>query len=138
MEFLTAAVSVQPIVKLSGGQKARVVFVSIALSQPHILLLDEPTNHLDMQSIDALCDAVTSFGGGVVVISHDSTLLDALCEDEERSEVWIVEDGQVKKWGGDFEDYKDSLIREIKSDLDADDKAFGRGAYAAPTNPVLI
>ena len=129
----------QPIVKLSGGQKARVVFVSIALSQPHILLLDEPAYHLDMQSIDALCDAVTSFGGGVVVISHDSTLLDALCEDEERSEVWIVEDGEVKKWGGDFEDYKDSLIQEIKSDLDADDKAFGRGAYAQPTaNPVLL
>ena len=78
--------SVQPIVKLSGGQKARVVFVAIALAHPHILLLDEPTNHLDMQSIDALCDAVTAFGGGVVVISHDSTLLDALCDDEERSE----------------------------------------------------
>ena len=39
----------QPILKLSGGQKARVVFTSIALSNPHILLLDEPTNHLDMQ-----------------------------------------------------------------------------------------
>jgi ATP-binding cassette subfamily F protein 1 len=76
---------VQPIVKLSGGQKARVVYVAIALSKPHILLLDEPTNHLDMQSIDALCDEVVKFGGGVVVISHDSTLLDALCQDEERS-----------------------------------------------------
>jgi hypothetical protein len=40
----------QPIVKLSGGQKARVVFTAIALSNPHILLLDEPTNHLDMQA----------------------------------------------------------------------------------------
>jgi len=48
----------QPICKLSGGQKARVVFTSIALGHPHILLLDEPTNHLDMQSIDALSDAL--------------------------------------------------------------------------------
>lgn len=48
----------QPICKLSGGQKARVVFTSIALAGPHILLLDEPTNHLDMQSIDALADAL--------------------------------------------------------------------------------
>lgn len=109
------------------------VFVSIALSQPHILLLDEPTNHLDMQSIDALCEAVTAYGGGVVVISHDSTLLDALCEDEERSEVWIVDGGDVKRWHGDFEDYKDELIREIKHELDEDDKTFGRGAYAKPT-----
>lgn len=122
----------QPIVKLSGGQKARVVFVAIALSKPHVLLLDEPTNHLDMQSIDALCDAVTAFGGGVVVISHDSTLLDALCADEERSEVWIVDGGEVAKWAGDFEDYKASLVAEIRAGLDADDAAFGRGAYEKP------
>jgi ATP-binding cassette subfamily F protein 1 len=76
-----------PIVKLSGGQKARVVFAGISLSQPHILLLDEPTNHLDMQSIDALCDAVEEFEGGVVVISHDAQLLSRLCADEERSQV---------------------------------------------------
>lgn len=129
----------QPILKLSGGQKARVVFVAIALSHPHILLLDEPTNHLDMQSIDALCEAVTSFGGGVVVISHDSTLLDALCDDAERAEVWIVEDGQVKKWRSDFADYKESLIKEIKDELDEDDRTFGRGAYAAkPTDVITL
>jgi ATP-binding cassette subfamily F protein 1 len=52
----------QPICKLSGGQKARVVFTSISLSNAHILLLDEPTNHLDMQSIDALSDALKEVG----------------------------------------------------------------------------
>ncbi len=76
-----------PICKLSGGQKARVVFTAISLSNPHILLLDEPTNHLDMQSIDALCDALEEFEGGIVVISHDAQLLSRLCEDEERSQV---------------------------------------------------
>ncbi|WPT16042.1 ABC transporter F family member 4 [Picochlorum sp. SENEW3] len=112
----------QPICKLSGGQKARVVFAAIALSNPHILLLDEPTNHLDMQSIDALADALEEFEGGVVIISHDSKLLSRVCDDAERSEVWIVEDGQVAEYDGYFEDYKDELIAEIAADLDEEER----------------
>eukprot|EP00878_Enallax_costatus_P012163 GHUV01012701.1.p1 GENE.GHUV01012701.1~~GHUV01012701.1.p1 ORF type:complete len:619 (+),score=239.98 GHUV01012701.1:878-2734(+) len=110
-----------PIIKLSGGQKARVVFTAISLSKPHILLLDEPTNHLDMQSIDALCDALDEFQGGVVVISHDSQLLSRLCADEERSEVWIVDDGKITFYNGDFNDYRNELVREINAELDEDE-----------------
>ncbi|KAK2080085.1 hypothetical protein QBZ16_002481 [Prototheca wickerhamii] len=112
----------QPICKLSGGQKARVVFAAIALSNPHILLLDEPTNHLDMQSIDALADALESFEGGVVIISHDSRLLSRICDDQEHAEVWIVEDGTVERYDGDFEDYKTELIKEIAAEMDEDEK----------------
>lgn len=107
-----------PIAKLSGGQKARVVFTSISMSNPHILLLDEPTNHLDMQSIDALADALDEFTGGVVLVSHDSRLISRVCEDEERSQIWVVEDGTVKTFDGSFEDYKDELLREIKAEVD--------------------
>ncbi|WVZ62126.1 hypothetical protein U9M48_011908 [Paspalum notatum var. saurae] len=107
-----------PIVKLSGGQKARVVFTSISMSQPHILLLDEPTNHLDMQSIDALADALDEFTGGVVLVSHDSRLISRVCEDEQRSEIWVVEDGTVKKYDGTFEDYKDELMEEIRKEVE--------------------
>ncbi|CAJ2669288.1 unnamed protein product [Trifolium pratense] len=107
-----------PIVKLSGGQKARVVFTSISMSKPHILLLDEPTNHLDMQSIDALADALDEFTGGVVLVSHDSRLISSVCDDEERSQIWIVEDGTVRKFPGTFEDYKEDLVKEIKAEVD--------------------
>ena len=82
---------------------------------------DEPTNHLDMQSIDALCDALDEFEGGVVVISHDSQLLSRLCADEERSEVWIVDDGKINFYNGDFDDYRNELIREINAELDEDE-----------------
>eukprot|EP00210_Caulerpa_lentillifera_P008449 g8061.t1 len=109
-----------PICKLSGGQKARVVFTQISLLEAHILLLDEPTNHLDMQSIDALCDAIQAFEGGVVVISHDAQLLMSMCEDEEHCEVWIVDDGKITTYPGDFEDYRNELVRQIAAELDAD------------------
>ncbi|WKA10488.1 hypothetical protein VitviT2T_028055 [Vitis vinifera] len=107
-----------PIMKLSGGQKARVVFTSISMSKPHILLLDEPTNHLDMQSIDALADALDEFSGGVVLVSHDSRLISRVCENEERSEIWVVENGTVSSFPGSFEEYKEELQREIKAEVD--------------------
>ncbi|XP_074270278.1 ABC transporter F family member 4-like [Silene latifolia] len=107
-----------PIAKLSGGQKARVVFTSIAMSKPHILLLDEPTNHLDMQSIDALADALDEFTGGVVLVSHDSRLISRVCEDEERSQIWVVDNGTVEFFPGTFEEYKEELQKEIKAEVD--------------------
>lgn len=76
------------------------------MSKPHIMLLDEPTNHLNMQSIDALADALDKFTGGVVLVSHDSRLIAHVCEDEEKSEIWVVQDGTVKTFAGTFEEYK--------------------------------
>lgn len=107
-----------PIAKLSGGQKARVVFTSISMSKPHILLLDEPTNHLDMQSIDALADALDEFTGGVVLVSHDSRLISRVCDDEEKSEIWVVDNGSVEAFPGTFEEYKEELQREIRAEVD--------------------
>jgi ATP-binding cassette subfamily F protein 1 len=108
-----------PIVKLSGGQKARVVFTAIHLSNPHILLMDEPTNHLDMQSIDALGDALDEFEGGVVLITHDAHICGKVL-DNEKSEIWVVDEGRVDKFNGDFEDYRDQLVKEISAELDDD------------------
>ncbi|XP_010507437.1 PREDICTED: ABC transporter F family member 4-like [Camelina sativa] len=107
-----------PIDKFSGGQKARVVLTSISMSNPQILLLDEPTNHLDTQTMDALADALDEFTGGVVLVSHDSRLISRVCSNEEKSQIWVVEDGNMTIYPGSFKEYKKELQREIKAELD--------------------
>jgi hypothetical protein len=71
------------------------------------------------------------FEGGVVVISHDSQLLSVVCDDAERSEVWLVEDGHVERYDGYFEDYKESLIKEIAAEMDEDDAPPEKGGAGA-------
>ena len=68
----------QPIETLSGGQRRRVELARILFSGADVLLLDEPTNHLDADSIVWLRAYLANYPGGVLVISHDTGLLDAV------------------------------------------------------------
>ena len=63
---------------LSGGEKIRVCFAKVLLSQAHLLVLDEPTNHLDMESCQALTRALEDFAGTVILVTHDEKLLATL------------------------------------------------------------
>jgi ATP-binding cassette subfamily F protein 1 len=98
---------------LSGGQKARVVFVELSLQKPHILLLDEPTNNLDIETIDALCDAINAFKGGIIVVTHDQRLIEE-CE----CTLWVVEKRGVTKWAEGFDDYKAHILRELEEQVE--------------------
>lgn len=60
---------------LSGGEKSRVLLGKILASPCNLLLLDEPTNHLDIESIEALLDALESFSGSVVIVTHSELIL---------------------------------------------------------------
>ncbi len=56
---------------LSGGEAARLVFCRLMVERPNVLVLDEPTNHLDLEAIAALAEALESFEGTVIFVSHD-------------------------------------------------------------------
>ncbi len=75
---LADRVLAQPLATLSGGQRRRVELARILFADAQTLLLDEPTNHLDADSVTWLRDHLRAFRGGVVVISHDTALLEAL------------------------------------------------------------
>lgn len=97
--------------ELSGGQKARVVFASLALKRPHVLLLDEPTNHLDLESVEALIDGLKAFTGGVLLISHDARLISAL-----ECELWVCGEGEtgvrVERRG--FDRYRSDILKAVE------------------------
>jgi ATP-binding cassette, subfamily F, member 3 len=72
--------ALKKIAVLSGGEKSRVVLGKILATPVNLLLLDEPTNHLDMESCDALLAAIDSFGGTVILVTHNEMFLHALAE----------------------------------------------------------
>ncbi len=65
----------QKIGDLSGGQKARFQIIKMLANKPNLLILDEPTNHLDLPSIEELENALQTFQGGILYISHDTNFI---------------------------------------------------------------
>ena len=91
---------------LSGGQKARLAFAVIQLSSPEIILLDEPTNNLDITSIEALITAINAFNGGIIIITHDTHLIESI----DKCELYEVKNSQLTKLSNDFESYKNKIV----------------------------
>lgn len=69
--LFTDADGMTPLVRLSGGQKARFQIISMLANDPQLLILDEPTNHLDLPSIEELETALERYAGAILYVSHD-------------------------------------------------------------------
>merc|ERR1712066_1190002 len=76
---------------LSAGQKVKVVLGAAMWQNPHILVIDEPTNYLDRDALGALTEAIETWSGGVVVISHNLAFCDRVA-----TEKWIMDAGHLR------------------------------------------
>ena len=102
---LMAAQAETEVARLSGGQKARLSLLLATIDAPHLLILDEPTNHLDIESREALIEALNTYTGAVILVSHDMHLLSLVAD-----RLWLVKDGRVAPYEDDLEAYRKFLL----------------------------
>lgn len=102
--------ALSPVRPFSGGEKARLVLALLVWQRPNLLLLDEPTNHLDLEMRHALTMALQTFEGAMVVVSHDRHLLRLTCSD-----YYLVDQGEVRAFDGDLDDYHQWLLDAAKA-----------------------
>ncbi|MBT5362604.1 MAG: ATP-binding cassette domain-containing protein, partial [Gammaproteobacteria bacterium] len=99
---------------LSGGERNRVHLAKLLLSGGNLLLLDEPTNDLDVETLRALEEALLSFPGCAVVISHDRWFLDRIA-----THMLAFEgDSKVVWFEGNYADYEKDRKRRLGADAD--------------------
>ena len=99
----------EPVAIRSGGEKARLVLALIVYRKPNLLLLDEPTNHLDIQMRESISFALQSYDGCLVVVAHDRHLLRLVTD-----ELWLIDDGSLRPFDGDLDDYVNWLRHRQK------------------------
>ena len=90
---------------LSGGEKCRINLLKLMLSKSNLLLLDEPTNHLDIMSREALEDALLSYDGTLMVISHDRYFLNKVI-----NRILELNENGIKEFLGNYSYYQEKKI----------------------------
>ncbi|WP_116091956.1 ABC-F family ATP-binding cassette domain-containing protein [Sphingomonas crusticola] len=91
--------------KMSGGEKARLALALITRDAPHMLILDEPTNHLDVDAREALVQALNSYSGAVLLVSHDRHMLELTAD-----RLVLVDEGTAREFEGSIDDYTDLIL----------------------------
>ena len=99
------------ITTLSGGERARLSLLKLLMQPYNFLILDEPTNHMDIQSKKAIESALNTYNGAVIVVSHDRTFLDAVCDT-----IFLITNHAINEYHGNYTMFKAQRIKEI-SDL---------------------
>lgn len=117
--LLTGENVFKPISVLSGGERAKLCFAIMALNRGNVLVLDEPTNHLDLSTKEVLEDALTEFGGTIILVSHDRYLLNKVA-----SRIIEIKHDEVNSYDGNFDAYSEAVnaARQLKMQSEAEIK----------------
>jgi ATP-binding cassette subfamily F protein 3 len=103
---------------LSGGERARLAMAKLILKPYNLLALDEPTNHMDIRSKDILKQALKSYDGTLIIVSHDRDFLDGLVD-----KLYEFRDGRVKEHLGGVQEFLERRKLENLSELERHNKA---------------
>ncbi len=121
---------------LSGGEKARVALARLMVDPGNLLLMDEPTNHLDLESSEALAEALETYDGTLVFVSHNRSFVRHLA-----TRVWYVHDGVVEEFPGTMDEFlyhlaqQRSRMEKAERSGRAEAKAAALDAKAAAQQP---
>jgi ATP-binding cassette subfamily F protein 3 len=123
---------------LSGGEKARVALARLMVDPGNLMMMDEPTNHLDLESSEALAEALSTYDGTLIFVSHNRSFVRRLA-----TRIWHVHDGVVEEFPGTMDEFLYHLSQQ-RSGADkaaraekAERSAKGAGAAIAASTPAV-
>jgi ATP-binding cassette subfamily F protein 3 len=118
---------------LSGGERARVLLARLLTRPGNLLLMDEPTNHLDIAAAEALAEALCSYDGTLVFVSHNTSFINRLA-----TKVWDIQNQRIEEYPGNLAEYVEHLARREQSrtsDSQTADPALGSATSSTATHP---
>ena len=118
---------------LSGGERQRVALARLLLTPSNLLLMDEPTHHLDLAGKEVLEDALSQYPGGVVVVTHDRSLMSKVA-----TRVLEVDHGRVVLYPGGYEDYESTRLSRMADAAEREEneaRSVAQAGRAAATKP---
>ena len=102
-----------PVGDLSGGEKRRLQLTRLLMDSPNVLLLDEPTNDFDIETLTELEDLLDSFGGTLIIISHDRYFLERVCD----RFVGLLGDGALRDLPRGVDEYLEQRLESLQKSV---------------------
>ncbi|GAB78000.1 ATPase components of ABC transporters with duplicated ATPase domains [Austwickia chelonae] len=112
------------VAELSGGERRRLQFLRLLMTEPNVLILDEPTNDLDIETLTSMEDVLDGWAGTLLVVSHDRYLLERMCD----RQVALLGDGKVRDLPGGVEQYLELRAQVVQGAVSAVAGTSGRPA----------